>query len=249
MKLYEGILEWEWNKDPFMMALWSRLLVMANYRDTRFRGMTIKRGQILTSLRKLSEESGLSVRVVRTCLSRLKETQEVTLLATHDYTLITICNYDKYQSSLDMSDTVSDTVSDTAATQQRHSNMYRIEERKNINIYSGDNASARVHAQAVEEFFQGQIALNTFCKDEGIDVETCRVLADEVVNDWALSGETHESVRDARRHLLHLIRIKLNRKRQNNGQRNKSATETGNAGNPLARARVHTAKIGSEHEG
>ena len=202
VKLYEDILEWEWSQDPYMMALWSRLLVMANYKDKDHEGITIKRGQVYTSLRKLSQASGLSIRRLRTCLAKLEATQEVTQKATHRYTLITICNYDKYQSQISQSDTLNDTDSDTQAT---HNNR-----KKENNIdNSRDNARARTHEKVFQMFFEGQIAVEAFCKNNGIDLDTCKRLAREVLNDWELTGQAHQTESDARHHFLYHLRRKV----------------------------------------
>jgi hypothetical protein len=81
-----------------MMALWWRLLLEANFADNDWQDMVIKRGQLVTSIAKLSVESGLSAKQVRLCLERLKKTGEIGLETTNKYTIITICNYDDYQS-------------------------------------------------------------------------------------------------------------------------------------------------------
>jgi hypothetical protein len=81
-----------------MMALWWRLLLEAKFADNDWQDMVIKRGQLVTSIAKLSVESGLSAKQVRLCLERLKKTGEICLETTNKYTIITICNYDDYQS-------------------------------------------------------------------------------------------------------------------------------------------------------
>lgn len=97
IKVYYKILEWEWYGDPNMLALWIHILVSANWKDKKWRGMTIKRGQLLTSRSHLAAETGLSEQQVRRCLSRLQESQEITCETTNKNTMITICKYDSYQ--------------------------------------------------------------------------------------------------------------------------------------------------------
>lgn len=62
---------------------------MARYRD--------KRGEFVTSLKTITEETGLTIRKIRTSTNRLKSTSEMTIKSTNKYTIITICNYDTYQ--------------------------------------------------------------------------------------------------------------------------------------------------------
>lgn len=49
IKLYDKILQWEWFGHPNTVCLFIYLLLKANYKDTRFQGKVIQRGQLLTS--------------------------------------------------------------------------------------------------------------------------------------------------------------------------------------------------------
>ena len=60
--------------------------------------MVIKRGQMVTSVAKISADTGLSTQVVRTCINRLKSTNTITTETTNKYTIVTINRYDDYQS-------------------------------------------------------------------------------------------------------------------------------------------------------
>lgn len=91
------MLKWEWADDPYMFALWSRLLLEANYEPEKWHGKVIDRGQLVTSLSSLSARSGIPVQSLRTCLQRLVDSEQITKESTNKYTIITICNYDRYQ--------------------------------------------------------------------------------------------------------------------------------------------------------
>lgn len=206
VKLYESILEWEWNKDPAMMALWTRLLVMAQYRDREYQDMTIKRGQVVTSIRKLAEESGLSVRTVRTCLERLEATHQITRKPTHYSTLITICNYDKYQDKKSQSDTPNDTQSDKQTTHQISRKKEYIYNTTNV-----DNVRAR-EREAFERFFEGQIYAEQFCMNEGINLKTCKHIGEEVLALWEYTDEKHNNqldIKNIKLHFISTLRIKI----------------------------------------
>ena len=98
IKIYpHRLLEWEWYDDANMFRLFMHLLLKANYKDKQWHGITIKRGQLVTSLVNLSAETGLSLQTVRTCLARLTSTGEINKQVTHKYTLLTVCKYGKYQ--------------------------------------------------------------------------------------------------------------------------------------------------------
>ncbi len=104
VKIYERILDWEWSDDPNMVALWVHLLFMANYKDKKWHGIDIKRGQFVTTLNSLSVRTGISIRSLRTCLGRLKTTGEIEEQATNKFRIITVCKYEDYQSFENCSD-------------------------------------------------------------------------------------------------------------------------------------------------
>lgn len=97
IKIYRSLLYWEWADVPEMVALWVRLIIRATHEDTQWHGVTISRGQIVTTTAKLAAESGLSPQQVRTCLDRLKASNQINTQTTNKYTIITICKYEAYQ--------------------------------------------------------------------------------------------------------------------------------------------------------
>lgn len=97
VKLYRKIVDWEWYKDQNTKALFLHLMIRANWGVQNFRGDTIYCGQLVTSIRSLADETGLSVQEVRTAISHLKATHEIEVDATHKYTLITVVNWRFYQ--------------------------------------------------------------------------------------------------------------------------------------------------------
>ena len=95
--LHRQILDWEWYKDVNTFKLFLHLLLRASFADTKFLGKKIKRGQVVTSLSGLAEETGLSVQNVKTSLKHLILTNEVTNVSNKQYRIITIVKYDQYQ--------------------------------------------------------------------------------------------------------------------------------------------------------
>lgn len=104
IKLSRKILEWEWYGDINTCRLFLHMLLKANWKDGRFQGTEIPRGSFVSSLSKLSEETGLTERKVRTALEHLKTTGEVTSRSHSKFTVFTIKNYDCYQSNDTQSD-------------------------------------------------------------------------------------------------------------------------------------------------
>lgn len=98
IKLNRKIIGWEWYLNINVKTLFIHCLLKANWKDGRFEGKDIKRGSFVTSLEKLSKETGLSVRQVRTALDKLFLTGELTSKTFSKYRIITVSNYEQYQS-------------------------------------------------------------------------------------------------------------------------------------------------------
>jgi len=97
LKLHRKFKEWEWYQDSKMVHLFIHLLVTANHQDNTWKGALIKRGQMITGLHKLNQQTKIPVQSLRTCIKRLKSTGEITIKSTNQYSLITLCNYESYQ--------------------------------------------------------------------------------------------------------------------------------------------------------
>lgn len=101
--LHRKILDWEWYGDEKVFRVFLHLLLKANHREGKWQGVVIKRGQLITSYSHVSEQlsnrfSKTSPQQVRTTLYKLKSTGEITVKTTNKYSVITINNYDEYQS-------------------------------------------------------------------------------------------------------------------------------------------------------
>ena len=104
IKLYRQLQDcWIWlDKEPFdKRSAWVDLLLTANHSDKKilFNGelITIKRGQILTSVRKLSAKWKWSVNKVYRFLKLLESDEMLQKESDKDRTLLTIVNYSIFQ--------------------------------------------------------------------------------------------------------------------------------------------------------
>ena len=100
VKLYRKTLRWKWSGNPNMVALLAHVILNANYCDSMENGKLIPRGSFLTTHKKLSEATGISAGALRTCLERLKSDKVIFAFKEGNATLITVINYDKYQSEV-----------------------------------------------------------------------------------------------------------------------------------------------------
>ena len=97
IQLHRSLLEWEWYDDKNTKILFLLCLVKANYKDKNYRGKTIKRGSFLTGRDVLKNELGLSVQQIRTSLTKLKSTNEITIESSSQGTIIEVVKYNDYQ--------------------------------------------------------------------------------------------------------------------------------------------------------
>lgn len=98
IRLSRRLLEWQWHDEPNMVALWVHLLLRANYEPTKYHGMTIEAGQLVTTLKELSSNTGLSAMQVRCCLGRMTADGAIHITAKRrSHTIISIVNFAQYQ--------------------------------------------------------------------------------------------------------------------------------------------------------
>ena len=97
IKLYRQMLDWGWYDDTNTKVVFLHLLLTANFKDTEWHGIQLKRGDVVTSIPSLAAALKLSERNVRTAISHLKATGEVTDKTFSKFRIISIKNYSQYQ--------------------------------------------------------------------------------------------------------------------------------------------------------
>lgn len=127
IKLYRQIQEcWVWEvQTPFdERSAWIDLLMSANHDDhkTMFDGqmIVVKRGQWITSVRKLAERWGWGNQKTLKFLRALEEDKMILRDANSRRTLITIVNYEKFQGYDDEDGTVTERKQNTDRTLTEH---------------------------------------------------------------------------------------------------------------------------------
>lgn len=221
IKVHRKIVDWEWWSDHNTARLFIYLLLEANHEDMKYKGMVIGRGQVLTSIRALSTNTGISVRGIRTSLSHLISTQEITQTPTHRFTIITICKYEDYQPTEEDTDTPTDTNNDNQPTQHRHSNK---QEHKN-NIYITHSVNARTcEGNGWEDNYFFEAYGNAVWR-EFVRMRT--LLSEDELNDalkmfqmeCRCREKTHISHADWKSHFFDWLLKKLKSNKQNNGNK------------------------------
>lgn len=104
IRLHRKLLESSFSNKPFVGWLFINLLLLANHKENKFlwnnQEILIKKGQLLTGLLSLSQQTGLSFQNVRTALEALKSTNTITIKSTNKFSIISILKWEQYQEEL-----------------------------------------------------------------------------------------------------------------------------------------------------
>ena len=159
IKLHRQILEneylWNAQDEPFdHRSAWIDLLLNANHKDKRIyfngKGITVKAGQWITSLHKLSVRWHWSLNRVRNYLNSLEEEQMIIRESNNSRTLLTIVNYAKFQGFADFDGTPTDTPTNTPKEHQRIPNKNEKNEKK----YKGSLFNSGEESKDLKEFIK-----------------------------------------------------------------------------------------------
>lgn len=88
--------EWEWYSDINTKGVFLDLLIYASHTDTNFKGIFLKKGQVIMGRIEMAKRLGISEQNVRTAINHLKSTNEITVKSTNRFSIVTILNYTKY---------------------------------------------------------------------------------------------------------------------------------------------------------
>ena len=171
IKLDRNILRWRWWQKSKTLHVFLFLLLNANVTDHEFENDYIKRGQVVTSLGSIVKSTGLTIREVRTAISTLKKTGEVTSRSNNRYQVITIVNYDRYQEVRQTERQANGHSSDKQATskRQQYKNNKNVKNEKKNNppkSPQGDNRPSGREPKRGTDAFRNQSHL-LLKQDEG----------------------------------------------------------------------------------
>lgn len=88
--------DWEWYENTNVFRLFYHCLLHTKLEDKRYCGKEIKAGQFVSSITRISAETGLTESQVRTALKKLKDTGYISTKSTNKYTIYTVNEYQKY---------------------------------------------------------------------------------------------------------------------------------------------------------
>lgn len=97
VKLHRKIKEWALYDDEKCLKLFIHLLLSVTHKEIKYKGINLKAGQYVASVRQLSVETNLTENEIRKRLKKLKNYGAIYIKSTNKNTLITIANWELYQ--------------------------------------------------------------------------------------------------------------------------------------------------------
>jgi hypothetical protein len=98
VSVHRKILEWEWFAgQTHHLKVFLYILLKARYVDGKWKGIDIKRGQMIAGYKSLESAIGVPTHKLRIILRDLQMTGEIAIKTTNKYSMITVTNYDFYQ--------------------------------------------------------------------------------------------------------------------------------------------------------
>lgn len=151
--LHRKILEWEWFGDAVTFRTFIYLLLSANFEPGNYKGTIIQRGQLVTSLPKISADLQQTIQQTRTALKHLKLTGEITDKGTPQYRIITIVKYDQYQQANRQTNRqlTGNQQADQQTIQQQYNNINNKNNKNNNNITLKSDVGERFKPPTVED--------------------------------------------------------------------------------------------------
>ena len=182
IKIHRKFIDREWYDDINTKVFFLHLLLIVNHKETKWRWITIPRWWTTRTLETLSNEIWLSKQNIRTVIKKLKSTQELTQEKIEKHWVITINNYDKYQSSTQEL-TPSQHGTNTGSTLNKNDNNEE-NEKKTINVYKPKN---NIDYNFVEEFIDKENpSIKYQITKNWLDVYLWKQyeIIDKLINDW-----------------------------------------------------------------
>lgn len=105
IKIHRRLMAWEWWDEPVMVKAFLAILMLCNPEDYKWHGQEMKAGSFVTSRLKLAEILRLTENQMRTVLSRLTATGEITVTTNNHWSIVTVTKWQEYQPNTDKSPT------------------------------------------------------------------------------------------------------------------------------------------------
>ncbi len=139
---------WVFERSEYLKA-WIQMLFDATHQDYEVlvgnQLVKLKRGQFIFGRKAFAKKTGLSERSVRTLINRLKKSQMIDQQTTNKFSIISILNYDDYQTGVQQTSSKRPTGDQQATTNNNNNN--------------NNNISAAPKLLEVEQYFHDKNCL------------------------------------------------------------------------------------------
>jgi hypothetical protein len=172
----------------------------ANWKDKRWQGIEVKRGEFVTSIDNLASGTNLTKSQVRTSLTKLQSSGEVIAKSQQGkrYTIIRVCKFEEYQDSNEIamkSQTFSNEIANLSQTFSNEiaTTKERKKEKKDKKYYEDDSLNQtfidyvdmrkRIKAPMTDKAVK--LAMNKLEKlSQGDDDKAIKILEQSIMNSW-----------------------------------------------------------------
>lgn len=169
IKLDRRILRWGWYSDMNVKGVFLHLLLIASYEDGEYLGSKIKRGQAIIGTVETAKQLGITRQQLRTALSKLEKSGEISKKTTNKFTLVTIENYSKYQDITSISN--QRITNEQPTDNQRATTLKNVKNVKNVknNIYIRPHAGEFENVKLTKEELDKLQVSYSDCYEEYIE--------------------------------------------------------------------------------
>ena len=201
VRLWRKSIESGWLKNKNAWIFWTWCLMKANHQKdfkqvVGFQEVTLQPGDFIFGLNKAAEETFLSVQNIRTCLTFLKKSQNLTIKTTNKFSIISITNWDSYQYSEDAINTQSNkrltNNQQTTNNKQEHKNIRTDKEEIYSRVVNYLNKKTNSDFKPTTKKTMELINART---KEGFTPDNFKTVIDFKCSQWLKDGERQEYLR------------------------------------------------------
>ena len=201
IKIHRSIMDWQHWGEPNVVVVFLTLLLNANHKRQWWQGLRCERGETFITIDTLAFITKLSRPTIIRILKVLEDSGEITRKRVDQkHTKTIIRKYNDYQDN--------SLISGKAVLPQTLPQTLLKQERKEREEDKERDNKTRAHEEILQEWLNNRITLERFCMAEHLTIDQFTQLAQAVINEWAMTGESGTSESDTRKKMLAHIRRK-----------------------------------------
>lgn len=223
--IYRAIMEhWIWNTSPQRLKRWIYLLMSVTWQDKVVgfgdKEIMLKRGQMVTSVRRLMGLWNTNNTTVRNTLDAFEEHGMIELKREPNMTIITVVNYDKYQQGNDEEEQFLNVPAPPWAHDRGQDWVHNKQDIKN-NIINNSSLPITREDDYFEEYKKSDLAIEYAMKDLGLDKNAVLLWLEDFQDYCKYGNKKHKDFTDFKLHFVSWVNSRRNGQDGNRGQENK----------------------------